>query len=292
MAPSSQAVPRLETRAANKSTHPGNITKTGVPRRTPAEAKKLRETKAAAKAQRQAAKTKSIVRTAEFEHADMANEDLVDATPRPPCTPKPWPPLRNKKKAKLVPTVAESEPVDDPVFDNSPLTPVASEESVTEDESLADAEDESVTEDESEIEYIAPPTKKQKIKDTEKAIRKEEASAEKGKKVDRDEKVMVAPDEEQTPKPKKGKGSIREEINFAAKKLENDVKGDKYSAMVKSMSSKPPSQLQAAGGRGKKLKREGAIADINALYIKKGSNPDQNVSTGNNNKDQMDIDNG
>jgi len=31
--------------------------------------------------------------------------------------------------------------------------------------------------------------------------------------------------------------------------------------------SKAPSQLQAAGG-GKKLKREGAIANINALYEK------------------------
>jgi hypothetical protein len=92
------------------------------------------------------------------------------------------------------------------------------------------------------------------------------------------------------PSRRKVKGSIREEIKFATKKLENDVKGDKYSAMVKSMSGKPPLQLRAAGGGGKQLKREGAIADINALYIKKPANPDQNVSTGNN-KDQMDIDN-
>ena len=43
-----------------------------------------------------------------------------------------------------------------------------------------------------------------------------------------------------------------------------------------------------------KLKREGAIADIRLLYKKEtpatSANPDQNISTGNNN-DLMDIDN-
>ena len=50
--------------------------------------------------------------------------------------------------------------------------------------------------------------------------------------------------------------------------------------------SKPPSQCQEAGG-GRKLKREGAIADINALYEK------VTPATGSGNSDQtgmMDID--
>ena len=67
------------------------------------------------------------------------------------------------------------------------------------------------------------------------------------------------------------------------------MRRDRYGEMVKSMST--TSQLQGAG-RGK-LKREGAIADINALYkkAKLPSNPDQTVS-GNNKPasgDLMDI---
>jgi hypothetical protein len=186
---------------------------------------------------------------------------------------------------------------DDSDFDKTSLAS-ASEESVTEDESTTESDDSDVT----------PPAKKQKIQATEKATRTAAAStrvAEKKKKVDRDEKVVAAPDEEQTPKPKKVKAKVRDEIDFAAKKMDNEVKGNKYGDMVKSMSSnraersgmpppKAPSQLQAAGGGSKKLKREGAIADINALYSKKvtPTNPDQNDNmTRNNNNDLMDIDN-
>ena len=111
---------------------------------------------------------------------------------------------------------------------------------------------------------------------------------EKKKQVDGDEKEVDASDEEEMPRPKKVKAKVRDEINFVAKKMEIDGKGNKYVDMVKSMSNKQaersgvpapkaPSQLQAAGGGGKKLKREGAIADINALY-KRPANPDQNNS--------------
>jgi hypothetical protein len=54
--------------------------------------------------------------TAEFELADLANKNLVDSTPRPPFTPKPWLPPRNKKKSKLTPV---SEAVDDTDLDNT-----------------------------------------------------------------------------------------------------------------------------------------------------------------------------
>lgn len=320
--------PPIGTRASNKFAHPGKLIKTSTPRRTSAEVQQEREAKAKAKSDREEAKRKSIVRTAEFEQADMANEDFVNATPRPPFTPKQRPAPRNQKKAKFDP-IAESPDVEIGGEDaDSDKTPAASEDSVTEDESEDDSvtedesvvEDESVTEDESvvedeltagdesapESEDAAPPAKKKKVEvakkatstatntkkaGTGKATKKASAgkatkttSAGKGKKVDRpaeDEQVVII-DEEQTPKPKKVKVKVRDEIDSAAKKMENEAKGNKYGDMVRSMSSKKPempvpSQLQAGGG-GRKLKREGAVADINALYktVTPG-NPDQNV---------------
>jgi hypothetical protein len=62
----------------------------------------------------------------------------------------------------------------------------------------------------------------------------------------------------------------------------NEVKGNKYSGMVKATFGKAlgaPLQLQAAGG--KVLNREGAIANINTLYKYKKvtpTNPDQTQS--------------
>jgi hypothetical protein len=292
----SQPIPRqIGTRASNKLAHPGQITKSSVPRRTSTEVQQEREAKAKAKADREEAKQKSIKRTADFERADLANEDLVDATPRPPFTPKPWPPPRNKKKSKLTP-VAEA--VDNTDLDDTPLTPVPADDSVTEDESDAKLEDDSSsTEDESEIGYAtppsqkkktAPPAKKQKIAVTKKATRTaSEKVAEREKKVDRDEKVVAS---DETPKPKKVKAKVREEIDLAAKKMEDEGKGDKYAGMIMPVSNKPSSQLQAVRGGGKKLKREGAIADINALYYKKVTLAHANALA-NPDNDLMDIDN-
>ena len=168
------------------------------------------------------------------------------------------------------------------------ITPGASEQLAAEDESSITEDESSDTEDESATENDhAPPIKKQKIQVVEKATRTVGASekvAGKGK------KVVVTSDEEQTPKPKKVKAKIHDEINFAAKKMSDEVKGDKYGESDEMESIyMPPSQHQTTvGGGSKKLKREGAIADINALY-KKASNPDQNVSTENNISDLMDI---
>ena len=61
---------------------------------------------------------------------------------------------------------------------------------------------------------------------------KKVADSERGKKVGGDEKVVVASDEEQTPKPKKVKAKVHDEIDFATKKMENEVKGDEYGNMV------------------------------------------------------------
>lgn len=176
-------------------------------------------------------------------------------------------------------------------------------------------EDDSVAEDESAIEYVTepedetenepvdkhddpnPPTKKQKTQVTEKAASAKVAKG--GRKVGNEKVVVAASEDEQTPKPKpkpkpkKEKVKVRDEINLVAKnlKIENEVKKNKYAVMMESTPSKPPSHRQAAEGGGSMLKREGAIADINALYKKKVANSNQNVSTGNNNSDLMDIDN-
>ena len=263
----------------------------------------------------------------------MANKDVVDMTPHPSFTPKPWPPPHNHKAAKLVP-ITESSDVEmvDELNKDSFAPALSEQESVTEDESAVDSD------------IPTPPAKKQKAQVTEVNIRKVEVKpvggkvAEKKKRVDRDEEIVPASDDKQTPKAKKVKvikAPVRDEINMAARKVaekqerverdeeivpasddeqtpkakkvkvikvpvhneidiaivENGVKGSKYSGMMKTMFSKPaeenpgqkpaleaPSQLQAVGG--KKLKREGAIADINALYKKvTPTNPDQTQSS-------------
>ena len=60
------------------------------PRRTTAEVHQEHAVKVQEKAAKEEAKQQSINRAAEFEHADMANEDIVDTMPRPPSTPKRW----------------------------------------------------------------------------------------------------------------------------------------------------------------------------------------------------------
>src|SRR5271169_4673553 len=97
MPPKTRPVPRprqIETRTQNKTAHPGAVCKPAVPRRTPAEVQQERNAKAKAKKDLEEMKRQSIVRTAEFEATEIANEDTVDITPHPPFTPKPWPPPR------------------------------------------------------------------------------------------------------------------------------------------------------------------------------------------------------
>lgn len=82
------------------------------------------------------------------------------------------------------------------------------------------------------------------------------------RKLDDEENTMAertTDDEALTPKPKKAR--IRDEINIVA------AKGIKFapSKQVAPALEAPQSQLQAAGNS-RKLKREGAITDIAALY--------------------------
>jgi hypothetical protein len=72
---------QMETRASNKTAHPGYVDKVIPTRRSGVEVQKTRTAKAQAKAAREEAKKNSINRTAEFELADIAKENLADATP-------------------------------------------------------------------------------------------------------------------------------------------------------------------------------------------------------------------
>ena len=160
----------------------------------------------------------------------MANEDLLDVTPHPPFTPKPWPHPKTKKRARVDPPAELNEveiDEDNLAFNNTPLTPVA-EDLETEPKDNADNKSDSIG-------YASPPTKKQKtIPPTKK---------QKGKGVDRGEKAMVPTDDEQTqetPKLKKTKAKVCKEINFAAKKMEEvqaKLEKNKYADMVMSHSS-------------------------------------------------------
>jgi hypothetical protein len=121
-----------ETRASNKLAHPGELLAPKL-RRTKGEVEAEHAAKAQAKVDHEEAKKQSIICAAEFEHADRANKDFVNATPHPPFTPKPWPPIRNKKKANPIP-VAETTDVkmsDD--VDNASFIPPCSEKFVSED---------------------------------------------------------------------------------------------------------------------------------------------------------------
>ena len=109
---------QMETHTGNKKMHPGNVIKPAQ-HHTTAEVQEEHRAKAQAQAAHAEAKQQSINHTAEFGHADMANEDTVDATPCPPFTPKQWPPVHNRKKSTLVPIEETSDVgmLDDDLFD-------------------------------------------------------------------------------------------------------------------------------------------------------------------------------
>ena len=257
---------QIKTWSSNKTAHPGDAVKT-TKRRTTAEVQEERAAKAQAKANREDARLQSINRTAEFEHADMANEDLADATPRPPFTPKPWPRPHKQASSDLTP-LAETSDVDlSDNFEKASFIPPASEHSVTADESAVDSD------------MQTPVAKKLKVepkKAVAKTAGKKKAMAKKAdkkKQVDQSD-VEIVDAEPQEPKPKPKKPRMRDEIDVAAKKIgENESQGNKYASMMKLMSGKQgeesalkfkaPSWPQATVVGGKKLQREGAIANFN-----------------------------
>jgi hypothetical protein len=90
----------IETQLSNKSAHPGLAIK-AKQCQTMAEVQQEHKAKAQAKAAQEETKQWNINHAAEFEHAEMVNEDIIDATPHPSFAPKPQPAPNNHKKAGL-----------------------------------------------------------------------------------------------------------------------------------------------------------------------------------------------
>jgi hypothetical protein len=180
----------METRAGNKSSHPGDILKPSK-RRTAAEIEAERVAKAQAKEGRELAKKQGIERTAQFEREDLVMEDKIDTSPR----------SASKRKASSQTNIE----VDD-----------------TDDTDDTDTDDESspINVEDSSAESDPPrPVKKAKASSTKKgkakAASKKATEGTKGK--------LVASDTEQPEDSKPKKKSLREEINLTkeaqAKKL-------------------------------------------------------------------------
>jgi hypothetical protein len=286
MVKASVAQRQIETRASNKATHPGQAVKPKT-RCTTAEVQKERQAKAEAKAAREEAKRQSIRRAAEFEHDDIANEALVDATPRPPFTPKPWPPPRNRNTNKVpVEESSDVEMTDD--FDRGSFVPPGSEHSATGDDSA--------------VESDAPTPRPVKKGNT--GLPK----AGKGKKAEESEVEIIDADAEPMKKPKKVKPRLRDAIDVAAKDIEDDKAGagNKYAAMLKSASNQrggdksggQPAvkalqmpQAPAVGAK-RKLERQHAIADLNSLFDEEitPTEPDQVAKRSKKNQDDQNGD--
>ena len=203
-------------------------------------------------------------------------------------------PPRSKKKANLIP-VAEISDVEMSGVDDGSFVPPRSEKSVSVDDSAVETESDN-----------PPPAKRPKAQTAGKATAKVgiKASREAGKNKKVDEYDKEASDEE-TPKPKKVKVKVRDEINTMARKIEDETQEmpSKYGDIVKSMTStargkvarsdkkaasKTPSQAQVMHAYGRGLKREGAIADIRTMD-QDTTNANPNLST---NRSDMEIDDG
>ena len=216
---------QIMTRSSNKTAHPGYVDKVEKTRRTTEEVQKDRKAKAQAKATREAAREKSINRTAEFEVADKTREYLADATPRahPPFTPKQRLQSHNQAFSDLTPLKATSDSEVDTNFDRASFVPDRSETSAQGDDSAA----------ESDAPTIPPP------KHTSQSIGKAAVRAvttkttKGGKKRANEPDVEVIPsDTEPLQVPKAKKKKLRDEINIAVK----NMGGDKYSNMVEVIS--------------------------------------------------------
>ncbi|KAH9026130.1 hypothetical protein EDB85DRAFT_1893546 [Lactarius pseudohatsudake] len=237
----------------------GNIVK--HKRRTTAQVQEGKMAKAKAKEAHKVAKQQGINRAAQFEHACLANEDLVDATPRPLFTPKR---RHNQIQSDLTPISKtsdsdshsdsnnngdsdndrDSDNDSDPDSDSessdnnekSAFKPLASEPS--------DMGDNSTQAVESDV--LPPPGKKLKGAHKKAVVTRAamKATSRKNKRANKLIAESAGSDAEppQEPKPKKIKVRIQDEINVAAKKMEDQAEdksqGNKYADMVKLMSGK------------------------------------------------------
>ncbi|KAF8498390.1 hypothetical protein JB92DRAFT_3125310 [Gautieria morchelliformis] len=211
----------METWVSNKTAHPGRVP-IAPPHRTTAKVQEERAAKAQAKAALIEAKVKRVNHAAEFDRDNIANKDLVDATPCPPFTPKPWPPLHNRK-AHHTPKAA-LKPIEE-----------SSDVKVTDDQSLfipPNSEISVVGNSEVESEAAPSPAKKRKPEirkhakpkatTTKKAMTTAKKSMVKsvGKKRVEVSDVEMADSEAEpvkVPKPKKEKVRVQDKINITAK---------------------------------------------------------------------------
>lgn len=274
----------METRAKNKTAHPGTIQKSSQkPRRTKEEVQRDKDAKAKAKQDREEAKQNSINRTAEFERADIVNEDIVDATPRPLFTPKQRRFPQSHKNSPLTSFADTSDieiesQADGP--EDTPFIPGSADDAVDVGVDLDDTAD-----------APPPPAEEKKEKKSKKAKtdaknqKVEETAGHKRKVVD------VEGNAPREPKPKKVKVKMRDQINDATMKImenEKELEGNRFAKMVDSMGSSgrrvstatvpshsPQPEVQAGDGR--KLKREGAIADLN-LPKKSGKEKEEAIA--------------
>ena len=189
---------------------------------------------------------------------------MGDATPRPPFTPKPWPPPRNHKRGTAVPIIESSDV--DMANDSDQVSFAPVSDSAAENDSAAD------NDSASESDVQDPPPKKHKGKAAKgkgKAKPVTGKTVKNKKRADRDDEDVESLDDKETPKAKKVKVKTRDEINAVTKTLMESKK--RYDDTVKPTSDRqvgerpaPKAASQPVGG--KKLKREGAIANINVVY--------------------------
>ena len=224
---------QMETRAKNKTTHPGlrkELLSPPPTHRTKAEVQQDKEAKAQAKAALAESRQRKINRTAEFERADIANKDMIDVTPRPTFPPKPRP-LPHKQNKKLP-------------LNSSPFTAATSDIDVT----LLMPDSELFRPDSSADESDTP-ARKGKATITLKATAARVDTKKTGEttnckwrvvNVEGDTDIQLDSEDTQPrePKAKKVKVKMQDEINVATTKiLENEKEGNKYAKMVNSMGS-------------------------------------------------------
>lgn len=265
----------IRTRLKNKNAHPGAIVQ-APPRRSSAEVQQERAAKIRAKAAQEAERQQNIQRAAAFEHADMINEDIVDATPCPASfTPTTRPPPRRKKAALAPIAEAGDDPNDshNSLSSLSPQSPPCSEDSATEEEPASESDSDS---------QPAIPAKKLKAQKTGKATTKmgRAPPAQKNSKAairatqDLDEEFVLASDEEPPRKPKRAKvkARVRDEIDLVANKMKEDKIRNDGGNLAKptsgqqageKQSGRPAPEIPSQVQQRKPLKRAGAIADIN-----------------------------
>ncbi|KAH9010534.1 hypothetical protein EDB85DRAFT_2161179 [Lactarius pseudohatsudake] len=238
--------------------------------------------KAKAKEARKVAKQQGINRAAQFEHACLANEDLVDATPRPLFTPKR---RHNQIQSDLTP-ISKTSDSDSHGDSNNNGDSDSHGDNDRDSDNDSDPDSDSESSDDNEksafkplasepsdmgdnstqaVESDVPPPPGKKLKGAhKKAVVTRAATKATSRKNKRANKLIAksaGSDAEppQEPKPKKIKVRIRDEINVAAKKMEDQAEdksqGNKYADMVKSMSGK------RLGGEGLALKRPPAPGD-------------------------------